>query len=59
MTMGELEALPEEQVVLEWNETSMMLIVKADGGKVSQLLDWAAGVRTDSNAHDHARSTPV
>lgn len=35
--MAELAALPEEQVVLEWNETSMILTVSLDGGKVGWL----------------------
>lgn len=33
--MVELESLPEEQILLEWNDTSMMLTVKLEGGKVS------------------------
>lgn len=34
VTMAELEALAEEQIVLEWNEISITLTVKLDGGKV-------------------------
>lgn len=34
VTMAELETLPEEQIVLEWNEISITLTVKVDGGKV-------------------------
>jgi hypothetical protein len=32
--MAELEALAEEQIVLEWNEISITLTVTLDGGKV-------------------------
>lgn len=33
VTMVELESLPEEQILLEWNDTSMMLTVKLEEGK--------------------------
>lgn len=44
VTMAELEACPEEQILLEWNDTSMSLTVKLSEGKVSARLSlsvWA------------------
>jgi hypothetical protein len=40
VTMAALEAHPEEQVELEWSETSMTLIVKGLEGKVG---GWEGG----------------
>lgn len=37
VTMAELEACPEEQILLEWNDISMSLTVKLSEGKVSEL----------------------
>lgn len=43
--MAELEALAEEQIVLEWNEISITLTVTLDGGKVRGWgLLWSGGL---------------